>query len=145
MLALYSNYPSTTITCDSPVSMTYKADTTLALNAALALKADKAQEAWITPTLVNGWVNYSALGGETVGFYKDSLGIVRLRGVINTGASGTVVFTLPLGYRPLAAKYYICACSGASVGRVDVGTGGTVTIAAFTGWLSLDSISFKAV
>ena len=61
-------------------------------SAELAGKADKKQEDWITPTLLNG-----ATGD--VQFRKDQFGRVEFRGKI-TGAQGTSVFSLPTGYRP---------------------------------------------
>jgi hypothetical protein len=63
-------------------------------------KANRVQEAWITPTLLNGWENNLTYGG--IKYFKDSFGIVHITGfitrLINTG-NGTV-FELPVGYRP---------------------------------------------
>lgn len=60
--------------------------------------ASKQQEAWITPTLLNGWTN---VGGNdaTLQYFKDSTGIVHIKGVV-TGGTATQIFTLPEGYRP---------------------------------------------
>lgn len=102
------------------------------------------QEAWITPTLTNGWVSYAPPSGDTVAYYKDSLGIVRLKGIVSSGTVGTHMFTLPIRYRPKANKYFICSCTGISVGRVDISAVGTVVVYAYTTWVSLDTISFKA-
>ncbi|QAT43432.1 pyocin knob domain-containing protein [Aminipila luticellarii] len=57
------------------------------------------QEDWIAPTLQNGWTNQGTL---PCGYYKDSFGVVRLRGRITGGtfANDTTIFTLPVGYRP---------------------------------------------
>ena len=58
------------------------------------------------------------------GYYKDLLGIVRLRGlVITSGVTNSVLFTLPLDYRPDATCLFATSASlGASsgYGRVDV-------------------------
>jgi len=59
------------------------------------------------PALVNGpWINafYQNAWGTTGGsqpaqFMKDALGFVHLRGRITGGATGSVAFTLPVGYR----------------------------------------------
>ena len=56
-------------------------------------KANKKQESWITPTLVNG-----ATGN--IQFRKNQFGRVEFRGKI-TGTQGSSVFMLPTGYRPL--------------------------------------------
>lgn len=55
--------------------------------------------AWIAPTLINSWANFGS-GFETAAYLKDPLGFVHLKGVITGGASTTVAFVLPAGYRP---------------------------------------------
>lgn len=57
-------------------------------------------------TFTNSWAN---VGGATppAGFYKDKFNMVHLQGNIDTGASGTVAFTLPVGYRPTYATHRI--------------------------------------
>ena len=62
-------------------------------SAELAGKANKKQEDWITPTLLNG-----ATGD--IQFRKNQFGRVEFRGKI-TGVEGVAVFNLPIGYRPL--------------------------------------------
>jgi hypothetical protein len=59
------------------------------------------QESWATPSLQNGWVNYGS-GEQTMRYRKDSNGTVWLQGVIKFGTttSGTLILTLPAGYRP---------------------------------------------
>jgi hypothetical protein len=49
------------------------------------------------PPFTNGW---AVAFGHTVRFRQDAAGNVHLRGVVNGGASGTSVFTLPVGMRP---------------------------------------------
>lgn len=58
----------------------------------LSSKADKVQEAWITPTLING-----ATG--TVQYRRNSTGRIEFRGSI-TVASTTTSMTLPASHRP---------------------------------------------
>ena len=65
-------------------------------SAELAGKADKKQEDWITPTLLNGTTSPS---NNPVGYFKDSLGFVHFKGRLSSYQSG-VVFILPVGYRP---------------------------------------------
>lgn len=71
--------------------------TTAQLNAAIDLKVDKAQEAWITPTLENGWSNVS---GFVTRYKKDALGVVWVELFVTGGTNGSTIFTLPSGYRP---------------------------------------------
>ena len=49
------------------------------------------------PPFESGWID---LFGFEAGFYKDSEGLVHLKGTIVPGASGLTAFTLPDGYRP---------------------------------------------
>lgn len=53
----------------------------------------------------NSWVNYGS-GFQTAGFWKDSFGIVRLRGNVKSGTTNATIFTLPVGYRPAAAEIF---------------------------------------
>ena len=79
----------------------------------LEAKANKVQEDWITPTLLNGWTG-------TLGFRKNSLGELDIVGEIvpGTTASGTTMFILPVGYRP-AVNRYVAVC-GNSAGTQDL-------------------------
>jgi len=60
-------------------------------------KANKVQEAWITPTLVNSWVAFDT---RTAKYKKADYGRVYLKGVVKNGTIGATIFTLPTGYRP---------------------------------------------
>ena len=111
----------------------------------LGKKANKQQEPWITPTMLNGWVNYDEATYVKCGYYKDTLGIVHLRGFIKSGEINKTIFSLPPGYQPEALSYFPTS---------SVNTAGTITISSFTGdvicthgnniWVTLDGISFKA-
>jgi hypothetical protein len=59
-------------------------------------KANKAQEAWITATLQNGWTG-------TLQYAKNELGIVTVKGTITAGTvtASTTIATLPSGYIPI--------------------------------------------
>ncbi len=71
------------------------------------------QEAITAPSLQNSWTN---VGGayETAGYWKDSMGVVHVRGVITGGttAGSTLIFTLGAGYRPVGTSYYGVASGG---------------------------------
>lgn len=51
------------------------------------------------PQLQNGWANVGA-GNSTAAFYRDPLGLVHLKGTLETNNDNSVAFTLPSGYRP---------------------------------------------
>jgi hypothetical protein len=111
----------------------------------LDLKANKEQEAWIAPTLLNGWVNF---GGNTqnISYFKDEFGFVHIRGSIKSGTTTnfTKIFDLPVGYRPLKEVAIPIALDGPAYGSVVIDTNGGVLLygsnAVFT---SLTGISFK--
>ncbi|HEX5913216.1 MAG TPA: hypothetical protein VFY54_08825 [Rubrobacter sp.] len=93
-----------------------------------------------------------------VGFYKDPLGVVHLRGIPQCkadtacNAAGDVrgiMFTLPAGYRPphQEAAAVLSSVAG-NIARVDVTAGGEVWLRSPNippaGWVSLDGITFRA-
>ena len=97
---------------------------------------------WIAPTLENNWLNWGTPDGPA-GYFKDSLGIVHLRGIVKNG-SGSTIFTLPDTYRP-AYKEVHAVLASAVLGRVDIKPNGEVVV--ITGsysWISLDGITFRA-
>lgn len=99
------------------------------------------------PTGVSFNANFSNYGGgyENVTYYKDMEGRVHLSGLvaINGTQSGTI-FTLPAGYRPTGQLIFL-VMSGSGPARMDVMTNGNVSIAtAVPGWISTNSISFRA-
>lgn len=111
------------------------------------------QEAWIAPTFVNSWINYG-LGFNPCGYWKDSYNVVHLRGLVKNGAIGSVLFTLPVGYRPANTEGFpvIRAVAPASeVGRLDISNAGIVLCQAFVAastatvdFMFLDGITFRA-
>jgi hypothetical protein len=71
------------------------------IEAEIATKANKIQQAFIAPTLLNSWVNFKTTGDEAVaGYYKDDMNIVRIKGTVKSGTINEAIFTLPVGYRP---------------------------------------------
>jgi hypothetical protein len=96
-----------------------------------------ASEAWHEvgaagePGFQNGWGN---AGGatETVAFFRDREGIVHLKGVATGGASTTLIFQLPVGYRPANGRLLsfvvncVCATSDPQGGTINLPTGGLV-------------------
>lgn len=116
-----------------------------------AQKAERAQPQWVVPTLLNGWINLGS-GFSAAGYRKETSGIVRLTGLIKDGvyASGTVIFTLPLGYRPRERILQdVMAKSGSTLVpcTVEIHTDGRVMCSENVGssWLSLEDITFPSV
>lgn len=101
-------------------------------------------EAWIAPTLLNGWSN-SPTYDDPTGYYKDALSRVHFRGLI-TGGTANNIFTLPAGYRPVKTKGFTVPTSlTTDTGRVEVAPTGTVSRpSGINNNLSLAGISFRA-
>jgi len=96
------------------------------------------------PAFAGVWVNYDqAVVAERAAFWKDSAGMVILRGIIKTG-TGTI-FTLPVGFRPLGTRRFAVIGNGAFA-RIDISDLGVVAIAVGSGTthLTLDGIAFRA-
>ncbi|MCM3763435.1 hypothetical protein [Neobacillus niacini] len=72
-------------------------------------KANKKQEDWISPTLLNGWTG-------TFRYRKNSIGQVEYQGVIvvGTGTTGTTIMTLPTEYRNGLGMHILHAFDGSS-------------------------------
>ena len=104
-------------------------------------KANAQQPNWIAPTLLNGWVNYGGIN-DTVAYFKDSLGMIHLKGFMSGGTLGVSAFLLPVGYRPLLAATFATVANNA-IGAITVTSSGGVIMGANglgTGWFSLSSI-----
>lgn len=107
----------------------------------------KAQPAYIAPTLQNGWTNRVG-GNAPAGYYKDDFGIVRIHGDISggTATNGTLLFTLPAGYRPTATeRQSVVTYNGSTfiVGSIYVTSGGAVTIEAGSNSILTLSMTFR--
>ena len=115
------------------------------LNKLMALgneKANKVQEAWITPTLLNGWVAFDA--NRVPKYMKDEFGFVHFQGMVKSGTIGQSIFSLPAGYRPGGTRF-MAITSNNSFGQLFVDTYGVVLPQiGSNNWLSLDQIVFKA-
>lgn len=100
-------------------------------------------EAFTAPTFLNSWVNF---GGafNNAGYYKDSFGIVHLRGLVKDGVVNTPIFTLPAGYRPSATELFPTDSNGAHA-QITVSAAGDVVLATGSNvYASIDGMTFKA-
>ena len=105
-------------------------------------KANKVQEAWITPTLLNGWVQHTSF--ENAAYMKDEFGFVHFQGMVKSGTIGQTIFSLPAGYRPDGSRF-MTINSNNSFGQLFVDKYGVVSPQiGSNNWLSLDQIVFKA-
>jgi|SRR5581483_4437711 len=92
------------------------------------------------PDFENGWGN-NLSSQVPMSFYRDS-SRVFLDGVVDGGSFGTRIFTLPDGYRPSRNGIY-AVISGGVIGRVDIGTDGSVVAVSGNGaYVSLCGLSF---
>ncbi len=100
---------------------------------------------WTNLTLQNSWAAY---GGSysTPQYTKAADRLVTLKGLIKSGTTtaGTIIATLPEGYRPSATVLY----TGVSVNaycRIDIDSSGNIIFQTGSNtWLSLDNITFYA-
>jgi hypothetical protein len=102
------------------------------------------------PAFQNSWTNYGA-PYNAAGFFKDSLGIVHLKGLIKNGALGfdKTIFTLPAGYRPAGRELRVICThlpgTAGGAGRLDIDTDGKLIPGqGMTEWYSLDGVTFRA-
>lgn len=98
----------------------------------------KGDDDWIAPTLLNGWVRFD-VNNPNAG-YRLKNGIVYIQGLIKSGTttSGTVLFTLPEGYRPLLPLIKPTVVSGNVFGSMTIEEDGDVTFrSGNNAWFSL--------
>lgn len=101
----------------------------------------------ITPPLLGTWVAAPDVGGMAPpGYFIDAQGFVHLVGGCKNGTPGSVIFTLPAGFRPPANRWVPYAVVGsAGVGQLAIGPGGEIQhITGDVAGVSLDCISFYA-
>lgn len=114
-------------------------------------KEEKDVPQWISPTLINGWVNRNIGDDAPAGYLKDHQGFVHFRGIVLNGTAGANnIFYLPEGCRPSRRLQFINLSANASAGLITsyitIEVSGAVyfNAGAVTHWLSLDNISFQA-
>lgn len=111
----------------------------------LKLYAKKSQEEWISPTLLNGVTNYAG-GIAPVRYYKNEFNIVCLDGLSSPVATETIIFTLPVEYRP-SKKVLVPTVVGNRFGWIRIDSDGSVKLgngSASAVYISYGGISFRA-
>lgn len=97
-------------------------------------------------SLQNSWVQY---GGtfRNAQYFKDSDGIVHLHGMVKSGvlAGGTIIATLPLGYRLSKDAFFLTLCDTANA-TIKIDSSGNIKTqnVPTNVWLSLEGITFRA-
>lgn len=85
------------------------------------------------PAFQNSWANYGSGYGPTR-FRLEAGGTrVAFDLAISGGANGTVMFTLPVGFRPPYPRTVSCAIGSWLAGALVIGTDGTVTAQTYSG------------
>lgn len=104
----------------------------------LKKKADIAQEAWITPTLLNG-----ATG--TIKYMKDQMGFVHFKGTVVIADVSKNFMTMPVGYRMTENGYFATSRSDntSSIQKITLLSQGTIW-GSVNGTIYMDGITFKA-
>ena len=107
-------------------------------------KANKVQEAWKTPTLLNG----ATAGTVTPQYYKTSTGVVRFRGNVKVLNNALPFIAMPVGYRPpdLTTVFSAWQFTVNNFTRVLISDGVNLTAINMTNGniISLDQISYRA-
>lgn len=100
---------------------------------------------WTDATYTNSWVSFGA-PYAAASYRKDGQGFVHLRGAAKTGAVGSSIFTLPVGYRPGANEAFHTDSSVASGTSLIISTTGTVApqTTGASSFCSLSAITFYA-
>ena len=109
----------------------------------LASKANKKQEDWITPTLLNGWTN--RIPSTPVRFRKNEFGRVEIEGAIKGGTLGVPAFVLPPGYRAEAhyPKVFGALNYDRLLAELSISQSLFVNKSSSTVWISLEGISYE--
>lgn len=97
------------------------------------------------PAFQNGWANFGGAFSHA-GFYKDSEGLVHLKGTLSGPGNGSTAFTLPAGYRPPEALFLPMAGGGPIAGNLIIGADGQVqpTCAGGACAAGIDGLIFRA-
>lgn len=116
--------------------------------------SEVARTAWTAvPTLQNSWANKATYAAAK--YSIDNLGLVHLRGVIDSGTktAGTLITTLPAGARPLVKEVFVVthtvAATTDGAGTLIIDIDGTVKVGEVdltaSSYISLSGICFDTV
>jgi hypothetical protein len=80
---------------------------------------------FIAPTLINSWTNNGG-SAQIAGYKRTPGGVVTLRGAVGGGVLGSVIFTLPAGFRPSKFEAFPVV-TDTGIGMLGVATTGAVS------------------
>lgn len=102
---------------------------------------------WTAPILINSWQNTNVGLYNAVGYYKDAMGFVHLRGHVYNGSTGTAAFTLPAGYRAAVGALQFLRSTGPSASTciVSIQGSGNVVISDGSGDVGADGASLEGI
>jgi hypothetical protein len=96
----------------------------------------------VVPVLGGGWVAFGG-GYPAPTYWRDADGVVHLEGVLAGGTLGTVAFTLPSGFRPVAQRDFAAECNGVHGTLIVTAAGAVTPSAGSTAFFSLDGATFR--
>lgn len=106
------------------------------------------QETWKSVSFSNSFQDYDTANFQPTAYFKDSQGVVHLRGLVKraSAALSTTIFTLDSGYRP-AKSTNLWVVANNRGARVEILSTGTVQVvaaddASWFNFFSLDGITF---
>ena len=109
------------------------------------LKSESDPTPWRNITLQNGWQHHQQY--NDVQYSKSFDGVVYLRGSANKGktANGTVIGTLPVGFRPSQFLYVSALNNSYTVAVLGIYPNGNILVKGNVDatWLNFDNVSFK--
>ena len=109
------------------------------------LKSESDPTPWQNLVLANGWNHHQQY--NNVQYCKSFDGVVYLRGSANKGkiAAGTVLGTLPVGYRPSKSIYVSALNNSYTIAVLGIEPTGNIIIKANVDstWLNFDNVAFK--
>ena len=101
---------------------------------------------WATMTLQNAWVNEGSGNFSNASYRLNNDGDLELKGRIKNGTSttGTIIATLPTGFRPVKNTGNPVVCHNGTnmvAGEIDINADGTITAVSVTNYyVSLDGV-----
>lgn len=79
------------------------------------------------PAFQNSWAN--SAGSIKLAFRNRETGVVDIHGTVTGGSTGSIVFTLPSGYRPSSATVIPAVTNSTTAASLTVATNGDVGLA----------------
>lgn len=94
----------------------------------VALHDPAAVTDWAALTLQNSWVSFG--GAFATPSYRLINNVVYVKGGVKSGTTtaGTVIATLPSGFRPAESRKIVTMITGSALGSLDVTSAGAITI-----------------